>query len=864
MVQPTLASVQGQRRNSTHSVSEAQKTIVDTLAVLAEPGQVVELRIPGLNGRRTDSGYFTDWTKLAQAAASYNNRAEGIYVTVNPLQPALLARSSNRMTEYAKQSTSDKDILRRRWLFVDFDPVRPSGISSSDAEHEAAIARATQCRDWLAEQSISSVLANSGNGAHLLVPVDLPNDDGSTALLKMVLQVLSARFSDEVVEIDTSTVNAARIIKLYGTTACKGDNVLDRPHRRAALLDVPETLRPIDRTHLDQLIAGDLDEASTDQEETATRPTNRVRAGLKPSSERYSGSGRVEIVNIKAQFDMVAYAEQTLGVSAMADGHEYRLPGQKGFLINPEKGCWYHHGGQFGGDALDLVGYLRFGSSWDRQDATNFKTVLSEAAQFAGVEWQETTTRKRKDPPNGKKTNKSKQADDTESSEPKPAKPPKVDLMNLAQAWKQRYANTLAWDANVPAWRRWTGTHWQIIREPDTLDLFAVEIIHAMGLPVSNIGTVDSVIRLARALCKRQFLPSTRLINFQNGTLDLDTMTGHPHTVADNLISCLPYDYSKKGDYPTIADFLRDTIPDEEARRAYMTHLGLALCNDQTLHKALVLIGPPRSGKSTLLKLAQSLMGVSAGNFPTAILFSSESRGANSRATWIDHSPRLVCLDEFPEEAVRDDGEELFKSMTAHGGVSMWLKYKDERSENAWTPKLMFATNNRMRYRDSSGALTRRLLIVECPNSLTDVQLDLKLDTKFTPELGAFATACIALALEVLDTQKYPESAAMRALLMDIERNGDAVKLWVAENCIFEPNAFTTTHMLYENFRGWCEENGLHAVSRPKLRDMLYGYRAGVHSAKRRTAEADTGSTKPLWGMVGIRLRTLADDMREG
>jgi hypothetical protein len=59
---------------------------------------------------------------------------------------------------------------------------------------------------------------------------------------------------------------------------------------------------------------------------------------------------------------------------------------------------------------------------------------------------------------------------------------------------------------------------------------------------------------------------------------------------------------------------------------------------------------------------------------------------------------------------LRDEGEELFKSMTAHGGVSMWLKYRDERCENLWLPKLMFATNNRMRYRDQSGALTRRLV----------------------------------------------------------------------------------------------------------------------------------------------------------
>jgi phage/plasmid-associated DNA primase len=291
-----------------------------------------------------------------------------------------------------------------------------------------------------------------------------------------------------------------------------------------------------------------------------------------------------------------------------------------------------------------------------------------------------------------------------------------------------------------------------------------------------------------------------------------------------------------------------------------MAHIGLALVSDLTFHKALVLLGPPRSGKTTLLKLAQLVLGGTPGQFPTAILFSPESRGANSRAAWIDQSPRLLCLDEFPEEALRDEGEELFKSMTAHGGVSMWLKYRDERAENIWTPKLLFATNNRMRYRDPSGALTRRLLIVECPRSLPDHRLDSGLLDKFTPELGAFAAACIQSAFEVQQKRTYPESLAMRDLLMDIERNGDAVKLWLSENCVFEPQSFVPSQTLYQNFRGWCEENGLHAFSRPKMRDMICGAHEDVHCARQRAIDPSDGTRKVLWGIVGIRLRIPADD----
>ena len=82
--------------------------------------RVYELRIVGVDGRkRVDSGYFDDISLLAQAASRYDNRCSGIYTTVNEIDPALLARSANRMQQSANNLTGDADIVRRRWLLVD-------------------------------------------------------------------------------------------------------------------------------------------------------------------------------------------------------------------------------------------------------------------------------------------------------------------------------------------------------------------------------------------------------------------------------------------------------------------------------------------------------------------------------------------------------------------------------------------------------------------------------------------------------------------------------------------------------------------------------------------------------------------------
>ena len=224
------------------------------LDLLLQPEQVAEIR--ALHTRRgTVSGYFDSFGKLAQAAANLSGRAPGVYVTLNPINPDLLARAANRVREFARETTSDADILARRWLPIDFDAVRPAGISSTSQEHEAALDRARQVREHLrASGWPEPIYADSGNGAHLLYRVDLPNDDPSRNVVKDCLQAVAFQFDDDAVHVDQGNFNAARIWKQYGTLAAKGDSLPQRPHRLARIMEAPESLVVVP-AHLLQTLA---------------------------------------------------------------------------------------------------------------------------------------------------------------------------------------------------------------------------------------------------------------------------------------------------------------------------------------------------------------------------------------------------------------------------------------------------------------------------------------------------------------------------------------------------------------------------------------------------------------------------------
>ncbi len=216
--------------------------------VLFSANQVIEVR--ALGNTSTYSGYFNDFNELVRRTEILDCTGDvnGIYFVLNELNPKLLARRANRIPKLGKKdnTTSDSDIIKRRWLPIDIDPIRPSGISSSDEEHKKALQKAEEVSRWLSEEGFPEpILADSGNGAHLLYKIDVDNTDESRHLIERFLEVLSIFHSDERCAIDTAVFNAARIWKLYGTMSRKGDNIPERPHRRAKIIRIPQEISTV-------------------------------------------------------------------------------------------------------------------------------------------------------------------------------------------------------------------------------------------------------------------------------------------------------------------------------------------------------------------------------------------------------------------------------------------------------------------------------------------------------------------------------------------------------------------------------------------------------------------------------------------
>lgn len=232
------------------AIEAALRVIVDAGAVF----EVRALRVKQKYGRPAIYSGFYGSDHISDAArdvAGLGGTPAGVYVTINPCRPEVMARRANRIDRADNgETTSDHETLKRRTLLIDCDPDRLAGISATDAEHAMALELADRIKSDLTAAGWPNPLhVDSGNGGQLWYRVDLPSDDAG--FIQRILAEVGKRYDTAHVHVDQTVHNPSRIGRLPGTVNRKGDNVPDRPHRMARVLHAPKRLETVPRELLE-------------------------------------------------------------------------------------------------------------------------------------------------------------------------------------------------------------------------------------------------------------------------------------------------------------------------------------------------------------------------------------------------------------------------------------------------------------------------------------------------------------------------------------------------------------------------------------------------------------------------------------
>jgi hypothetical protein len=183
---------------------------------------VRELRAIRKNPDSTLVGFYDDPHVFDQYARECNELGYSIYSPINPLKADVREHITLNQPPCVQPSAGDVDIAKRVILPCDFDCERPKGTPATEEQRAKAKAQAEKLVGWFKERGVTPELVDSGNGFHVLVHIDLPNDEESSRLVRQVLQVLSKQYSvPSVVKLDTVLHNASRILRVPGHRNCK-------------------------------------------------------------------------------------------------------------------------------------------------------------------------------------------------------------------------------------------------------------------------------------------------------------------------------------------------------------------------------------------------------------------------------------------------------------------------------------------------------------------------------------------------------------------------------------------------------------------------------------------------------------------
>lgn len=798
------------------------------LRVKSRPNEVLEVRGLKMQGRkRTDSGYFDNLDTAAECAirADVHQNPAGMYVTLNPVKSALLSRAANRIKEWAEQTTADDHIDWRLWLFIDIDPERVAGVSATDAEHEAARDRANAVREWLMTEFgwHAPFIIDSGNGFYLLFPIDLPNDADSLKLVERILAAIGERWSDAVVKIDSTVANAARIMRLPGTTNRKGDSTPDRPHRLCKMIDLPDYLErgwaePIPREKLDAVAA------------LAPAETKTAKKTLSSGSSDYVGTPRRLMVDKWLTDKGVTFEKKE-----KSDRVVYVID-----CTNPE------HRGEANITQFNS-GALTAGCFHDHCASKDWEHFRDTIGKPDGQHWdppfepKPKKKRKKRAPKNEREAVAALCGFDDDGNEREIEDPwtsIELDEGRTDAAFSRRflrdYGENVHW---VPAWKSWLvwdGCRWKIDEGGCAVTRFAQAVSDSIWHEVAECPSDDAVdfaqdmskpskwssalkaAAAVRAIAVADLNVNRWLIPCPNGTVDLRTGELRPHRKEDLLTTLCPTEFHPDAQSYNWDRFLDGAIPSQPVQDYLQRLCGYALSGRTEKAEELlpVLHGGGSNGKSKFIEAIRETVGSDfAGPASHGLLTEKQNdRHATERASL--YGKRFVFCSETGHGAALD--EDLIKSLTGGDCITARYCHKDPFS---FVPSftIFLITNHKPKVRGTDNGIWRRLNLIPWqqrfwlewrgesgpPELKADPSMPEKLAAERSGILAWMVRGCLAWQQDGL---KAPSEVQLATA--EYRTAEDMIGQFVAQCCITMPSLRVRFNDLYARFEEWCEGNG--------------------------------------------------------
>lgn len=380
-------------------------------------------------------------------------------------------------------------------------------------------------------------------------------------------------------------------------------------------------------------------------------------------------------------------------------------------------------------------------------------------------------------------------------------------------------------------WMQWTGAHWDEIDKNDLVALlyeFTGDAVYAKVTKeeTKNVPwnpTKSKITNLEHALAALLNLNAKTetgawiggfdgsvhgtTVAVANGLLRVKDRRLAPHTPDFFNISSTPYDYVSGAECPQWLAFLEDIFEhDPGAAGVLQEWFGYVVSGRTDLQKMFQIIGPKRSGKGTIARILQAMVGEAncCGPQMSALTTDFGMTGFVKSTLAVIGDARL---------AGRGTGEivERLLSVSGEDTVQINRKYKDPWQGRV-PARIMLLSNITPNFGDDGGALPSRFISLTTVKDRSGKE-DVTLEGRLLTELAGI----LNWALDGLDrlekTNRFSGTAAGTEILEMQNEGASPTKEFGTEKCTMDEslkdeNCWVTKTVLAAHFEAWTEQHG--------------------------------------------------------
>lgn len=309
----------------------------------------------------------------------------------------------------------------------------------------------------------------------------------------------------------------------------------------------------------------------------------------------------------------------------------------------------------------------------------------------------------------------------------------------------------------------------------------------------------------------------------------------------------------EKGHPKEFLQFLKSIWPeDEQSIQTLQEIFGLFLTDITKFQKAFMLIGPKRSGKGTIIRTLETLLGHKSVANPTIQSLSSHFGLANL----INKKAAIITDARISHKTDLSAATEAILRITGQDSVSIPRKYQSE-----WTGKLatriLLCSNEVPILTDSSSALASRFIMLKMTHSFFNSE-DTTLFDRISTEMDEILNWSLDGLTRLLERGHFIQPESGVELVDQINDLSSPIDSFIKECCILDSSNKIRVSYLFEAYKRWSSENNNYNFGTVQL----FGRNLYAATHKIRTQQLTERGKKHRF-YIGIDLKTEFKDIFE-